>query len=50
LCARRLNRGKFHWGETWRGDQLRLTEEQLFALVEGLPWQRLGAGGVISIL
>ena len=50
LCARRLNRGKFHWGEAWRGDQLRLTEEQLFALVEGLPWQRLGAGGVISIL
>ena len=27
LCARRLNRGKFHWGETWRGDQLRLTDE-----------------------
>jgi transposase len=50
LCARRLNRGKFHWGETWRGDQLRLTQEQLSALVQGLPWQRLGADGVISIL
>ena len=22
LCARRLNRGKFHWGETWRGKHL----------------------------
>ena len=50
LCARRLNRGKFHWGETWRGDQLRLTEEQLSARVQGLPWQRIGAEGVISIL
>ncbi len=50
LCARRLNRGKFHWGETWRGDQLRLTEEQLSALVQGLPWQRIGAEGVICIL
>jgi len=32
LCARRLHRGKFHWGGAWRGDQLRLTEEQLVAL------------------
>ncbi|WP_198064026.1 IS66 family insertion sequence element accessory protein TnpB [Neptunomonas qingdaonensis] len=50
LCARRLNRGKFYWGESWRGDQLCLTEEQLAALVQGLPWQRLGAEGVISML
>jgi transposase len=33
LCARLLNRGKFNWGECWRGDQLRLTDEQLAALV-----------------
>jgi len=26
MCAHRLNRGKLHWGETWRGEQLRLTE------------------------
>lgn len=32
LCARRLNRGKFHWGEAWRGDHLQLTE-----LTEALP-------------
>ncbi|SFG49866.1 hypothetical protein SAMN05216175_107188, partial [Neptunomonas qingdaonensis] len=30
--------------------QLCLTEEQLAALVQGLPWQRLGAEGVISML
>ena len=46
LCARRLHRGKFHWGDAWRGDQLRLTDEQLAALVQGLPWQRLGADAV----
>jgi len=45
-----LNCGKLHWGEAWRGDQLLLTDEQLAALVQGLPWQRLGAAGVISIL
>ena len=50
LCARRLHRGKFHWGDAWRGDQLRLTEEQLAALVQGLPWQRLGDNAVISVL
>ena len=50
LCARRLHRGKFHWGDAWRGDQLRLTDEQLDALVQGLPWQRLGANAVISVL
>lgn len=37
LCARRLNRGKLHWGESRRGDQLCLAEELLPALVQGLP-------------
>ena len=49
LCARRLNKGKFHWGETWRGKQLPLDDEQLTALVQGLPWQRLGAAAIISV-
>ena len=43
-------RGKFHWGDAWRGDQLRLIEEQLAALVQGLPWQGLGDNAVISVL
>lgn len=50
LCARRLNQGKFHWGEPWRGKQLTLSDDQLQALVQGLPWQRIGDNGVISIL
>ncbi len=50
LCARRLHRGKFHWGETWRGQQVQLTSEQWHALIQGLPWQRIGVEGIISIL
>jgi transposase len=50
LCARRLHRGKFHWAEVWRGERLALTAEQLQALVQGLPWQRLGADGAITLL
>ncbi len=48
LCARRLNQGKFHWAEAWRGDHQVLTAEQLTALVQGLPWQHVGAAGVIT--
>ena len=50
LCARRLNQGKFHWAEAWRGERLVLTPEQLTALVQGLPWQRIGPAGVITLV
>ena len=43
LCARRLNKGKFHWAELWRGDSVNLSSEQCQALIKGLPWQRLEA-------
>lgn len=41
LCVWRLNQGKFHWAEALRGDRVELTPEQVTALVQGLPWQRL---------
>lgn len=50
LCARRLNQGKFHWAGHWQGDRIELCPEQVTALVQGLPWQRLGADGVISVV
>lgn len=50
LCARRLNQGKFHWAGSWRGARLALDEEQLQALVQGLPWQRIGGSGRITVL
>lgn len=49
LAARRLNQGHFVWPQ---GEQTQacLTPEQMQALVLGLPWQRLGANGIIDIL
>lgn len=49
LAARRLHQGKFIWARSPSG-QLALTNEQLQALVTGLPWQRLGTAGVITVL
>ena len=50
LAARRLNQGKFVWGDERLGPRLTLSAEQLQALVTGLPWQRLGDGAVITVL
>ena len=50
LAARRLNQGKFHWPGIRHGSEVELDSEQLQALVLGLPWQRVGVGGVISML
>ncbi|WP_313660142.1 IS66 family insertion sequence element accessory protein TnpB [Pseudomonas coleopterorum] len=50
LAARRLNQGKFHWPGTHRGHEVELDAEQLQALVLGLPWQRVGANGAITLL
>ena len=49
LAARRLNQGKFVWPKD-AGATLGLTREQLDALVLGLPWQRIGEAGVITVL
>lgn len=48
LAARRLNAGRFAWPQ--HGDTLSLTHAQLAALVLGLPWQRVGEAGVITVL
>jgi len=49
LAARRLNSGKFAWPRGITGT-LTLTHAQLDALVLGLPWQRIGEAGVITLL
>ena len=49
LAARRLNSGKFAWPRDITGT-LALTRAQLDALVLGLPWQRIGEAGVITLL
>ncbi len=49
LAARRLHQGGFVWpaGEM---ASLRIERTQLDALVLGLPWQRLGAGAVLTVV
>jgi transposase len=49
LAARRLNSGKFVWPKD-AGSTLAMTRVQLDALVLGLPWQRLGEAGIITVL
>jgi transposase len=50
LCARRLHRGSFVWATSASGTTLVLSDEQLRALVVGLPWQRLGELATIRVL
>ena len=49
LAARRLNSGRFVWP---RGSDatVTLSRAQFDALVLGLPWQRIGEAGVISVV
>ncbi|UDF36518.1 UNVERIFIED_ORG: IS66 family insertion sequence element accessory protein TnpB [Shinella sp. XGS7] len=49
LAARRLNAGRFVWPRDVSGT-LSLSCAQFEALVLGLPWQRVGEAGVITLL
>ena len=48
LAARRLHQGKFIWPAA-ASSNCRLERTQLDALVLGLPWQRMGEAGIITI-
>ena len=50
LVARRLHQGKFVWSQAWQGQPLKLSIDQLRALVLGLPWQHAGAEQRINVL
>ena len=50
LAARRLHRGRFVWAGVNDNPILSLSSTQLDALVLGLPWQRLGEAGVITVV
>lgn len=49
LAARRLHQGKFVWPAAGQA-QHPISHAQLDALILGLPWQRIGAGGIISVV
>ena len=50
LAARRLHQGHFVPARSWQQHPLMLTDEQLQALVVGLPWHLAGTGQSIAIL
>ena len=53
LAARRLHQGYFVWptaNATGAAMQASLSRAQLDALVLGLPWQRIGEGGIITVV
>lgn len=50
LAARRLHQGKFVWPLGSAAAQLNLSRSQLDALVLGLPWQRMGNAGIITMV
>lgn len=49
LCARRLHQGAFAWAASGASPTVRLSAEQLQALVLGLPWHRIGDGATIRV-
>jgi transposase len=50
LAARRLHQGRFIWPGGGCGAAPSLTREQLEALLLGLPWQRVGEAGAITVV
>lgn len=50
LVARRLHQGHFVWPAPDAQTQVNLSRPQLDALVLGLPWSRIGEGGIISVV
>ena len=50
LAARRLHQGRFVWPSSPAARQLTISSAQLDALVLGLPWQRIGAEGIITVV
>ena len=50
LAARRLHQGHFVWPSVNAGVQASLNRAQLDALVLGLPWQRIGESGIITLV
>lgn len=50
LAAIRLHQGHFVWPALSAQTQISLSRAQLDALVLGLPWSRIGEGGIIRVV
>ncbi|QKU23102.1 hypothetical protein [Acinetobacter lwoffii] len=42
--------GKIPWAKVHQGESVALSPEQLQALIQGLPWQRIGQQQVVTML
>jgi hypothetical protein len=49
-CRESGHQGRFIWPSSPGARQLTISSAQLDALVLGLPWQRIGAGGTITLV
>lgn len=49
LCARRLHQGHFIWTNAESESRVSISNEQLQALLIGVPWCRIGAPGTICV-
>ena len=49
LCARRLHQGSFTWAGLTSHSSLSITQDQVQALVIGLPWHRIGEKATIRV-
>ncbi len=50
LAARRLHQRRFAWPQDTTTDRRSLSRAKLDALVLGLPWQRIGDAGIITMV
>ena len=50
LAARRLNKGHFTWADDATAGSVTLNQEQLCALVTGLPWKTLAHDHAIAVV
>ena len=49
-AARRLHQGNFIWPVVKAAAQPSLSRAQLDALMLGLPWQRIGESGIVTLV
>ncbi|MEZ6841052.1 IS66 family insertion sequence element accessory protein TnpB [Acinetobacter baumannii] len=42
--------GEIHWAQVHQGESMAISPEQLQALIQGLPWQRIGLQQVVTML
>lgn len=50
LAARRLHQVHFVWPSGSAADRVSLSRLQLDTMVLGLPWSRIGEGGIITVV